>query len=153
MRRLLIPFAAFLLCSCSSSTDTKSAAGDDDFPVPASVDAATKEPGAVKTASGMVYRERTPGTGASPKETDTVTVNYRGRFTDGKEFDASNGSKFPLNQVIACWTEGVQKMKVGGRARLTCPGNLAYSNHPPPGSGIPPDATLVFDVELVGIGG
>lgn len=118
------------------------------------VDKAAAEKGAVKTESGMVYRPLKEGTGASPKETDIVTVHYKGTFPDGKEFDSSLKSgkpaEFPLNRVIKCWTEGVQKMKVGGKAKLTCPPNVAYGEK---GAGgvIPPNATLVFEVELLGV--
>jgi FKBP-type peptidyl-prolyl cis-trans isomerase FkpA len=117
---------------------------------------AATEPGAVKTASGLVYRDLTPGTGDSPKATDTVKVNYRGTLTNGNEFDSSYKRnmpiEFPLNQVIPCWTEGVQRMKVGGKARLVCPSDIAYGDqgHPPT---IPGGATLVFEVELLGISG
>ena len=117
-------------------------------------DAAAKEPGAVVTSSGLVYRSLKDGTGASPKETDTVKVHYRGTFPDGKEFDSSfkrnEPATFPLNRVIKCWTEGVQKMKVGGKAKLTCPASIAYGER---GAGgvIPPNATLLFEVELLDI--
>ncbi len=118
----------------------------------AALAAAAKEPGAVVSASGVVFRSLKDGNGASPKATDTVKVNYRGTFPGGKEFDASRGNpiSFPLNKVIPCWTEGVQKLKVGGKAKLTCPSAVAYG---PRGAGgvIPPDATLVFEVELLGI--
>jgi FKBP-type peptidyl-prolyl cis-trans isomerase FkpA len=115
---------------------------------------AAAESGAVKTDSGMVYRSLKDGTGPSPKETDTVSVHYKGTFPDGKEFDSSykrgQPTEFPLNRVIKCWTEGVQKMKVGGKAKLTCPANVAYGEK---GAGgvIPPNATLVFEVELLAI--
>lgn len=115
--------------------------------------AAAKEPGAVVSATGLVYRSLKDGSGASPSATDTVKVNYRGTFPDGKEFDSSKAPvEFPLNRVIKCWTEGVQRMKVGGKAKLTCPASIAYGER---GAGgvIPPNATLVFEVELVGIGG
>jgi FKBP-type peptidyl-prolyl cis-trans isomerase FkpA len=131
-------------------TGVATAAHADD---PAALAAAAKEPGAVVTSSGLVYKSITEGTGASPKATDTVKVNYRGTFIGGKEFDASRGTpiSFPLNRVIPCWTEGVQKLKVGGKARLTCPSAIAYG---PRGAGgtIPPNTTLVFEVELLGIG-
>jgi FKBP-type peptidyl-prolyl cis-trans isomerase FkpA len=111
------------------------------------------EPGAVKTDSGLVYREMIAGTGASPKASDTVKVNYRGTLIDGTEFDSSyrrnEPASFPLNGVIPCWTEGMQKMKVGGKATLVCPSNLAYGDDGRPG--IPPGATLVFEVELLDV--
>jgi FKBP-type peptidyl-prolyl cis-trans isomerase FkpA len=114
---------------------------------------AATAPGAVKTDSGMIYRELRPGTGASPAATDTVKVNYRGTFTDGKEFDSSykrnEPATFPLNGVIKCWTEGLQKMKVGGKANLVCPSDLAYGDRGRPS--IPGGSTLVFDVELLEI--
>ena len=114
---------------------------------------AATAPGAVKTDSGMVYRELTPGTGASPGPTDTVKVNYRGTFPDGKEFDSSykrnEPATFPLNHVIKCWTEGLQRMKAGGKANLVCPSNLAYGDSGRPS--IPGGSTLVFDVELLEI--
>jgi FKBP-type peptidyl-prolyl cis-trans isomerase FkpA len=113
------------------------------------------EPGAVKTASGLVYRDLKPGTGASPKATDTVKVNYRGTLINGTEFDSSykrnQPLEFALNRVIPCWTEGVQKMKIGGRARLVCPSGIAYGDA---GQGsIPGGATLIFEIELLGITG
>jgi len=119
----------------------------------AALAAAAKEPGAVVTPSGLVFKSITEGKGASPKATDKVKVNYAGTFTDGKKFDASadHGGpiSFPLNRVIPCWTEGVQKLKVGGKAKLTCPSAIAYG---PNGMGpIPGGATLVFEVELLGI--
>lgn len=107
------------------------------------------------TASGLIYESLQEGTGASPKASDTVRVHYRGYFPDtGKEFDSSIARgepiEFGLRGVIACWTEGVQKMKVGGKAKLTCPPAIAYGSR---GAGrvIPPNATLNFDVELLGI--
>jgi FKBP-type peptidyl-prolyl cis-trans isomerase FkpA len=121
----------------------------------ATIDKAAAEKGAVKTPSGMVYRSLKDGTGASPKETDVVRVHYRGTFPDGKEFDSSiargQPTEFPLNRVIKCWTEGVQKMKVGGKAKLTCPASVAYGERGTPGGPIPPNATLVFEVELLAI--
>jgi FKBP-type peptidyl-prolyl cis-trans isomerase FkpA len=114
---------------------------------------AAAEPGATKTASGMIYKDLTPGNGATPKATDTVKVNYRGTFTNNTEFDSSykrnQPAQFPLNGVIKCWTEGVQKMKVGGKARLVCPSDIAYGDQ---GRGsIPGGATLVFEIELLDI--
>jgi FKBP-type peptidyl-prolyl cis-trans isomerase FkpA len=115
---------------------------------------AAKEPGAVKTASGLVYIPLKEGTGPSPAASDKVKVNYRGQLTDGKVFDASDRhggpASFPLNGVIPCWTEGVQKMKVGGKARLVCPASIAYGDRGA-GADIPPGATLDFEVELLEI--
>jgi len=116
------------------------------------LDKAAKDKGAVKTESGLVYLSLQDGTGASPTATDTVKVNYRGTLTDGKEFDSSfkrgTPAEFRLNSVIKCWTEGVQKMKVGGKAKLVCPPALAYGEN---GAGeiILPNSTLVFEVELL----
>jgi FKBP-type peptidyl-prolyl cis-trans isomerase FkpA len=117
-------------------------------------DAAAKEAGAVQAPSGLVYKETTAGTGKSPAATDTVKVHYRGTLIDGTEFDSSiargQPAEFPLNGVIPCWTEGVQRMKVGGKARLVCPANIAYGEQGRPGT-IPGGATLLFDVELLEI--
>jgi FKBP-type peptidyl-prolyl cis-trans isomerase FkpA len=119
------------------------------------IDKAAAEPGAVKTDSGLIYHELTAGTGDSPKDTDTVKVNYRGTFINGTEFDSSYSrnepAEFPLNGVIKCWTEGVQRMKVGGKSRLVCPSDLAYGDGGRPG--IPGGSTLVFEIELLSIGG
>ena len=119
------------------------------------LDKAAAEPGATKSDSGLIYREERAGTGASPKDSDTVRVNYRGTLVDGTEFDSSykrnEPAQFPLNGVIKCWTEGVQKMKVGGKATLVCPSDLAYGDQGRPS--IPGGATLVFEVELLDIVG
>jgi FKBP-type peptidyl-prolyl cis-trans isomerase FkpA len=118
--------------------------------------AAAKEEGAVATPSGLVYRSLKDGSGASPTASDKVTVHYKGTFPDGREFDSSykrgQPIDFPLNRVIACWTEGVQRMKVGGKAKLTCPPEIAYGARGA-GSAVPPNATLLFEVELLGIQG
>src|SRR3990167_5401337 len=122
----------------------------------ATTTAAAKEEGAVLSSTGLVYRALKVGTGASPKASDTVKVHYRSTLPDGKEFDSSykrgEPIEFPLGRVIACWTEGVQRMKVGGKAKLTCPPQIAYGER---GAGgvIPPNATLLFEVELLGING
>lgn len=126
------------------------------FAQDAAIDKAMKEKGAIRTESGLVYRSLADGKGASPTATDTVRVHYRGTFVDGKEFDSSykrnEPTEFPLNRVIKCWTEGVAKMKVGGKAKLTCPPSIAYGER---GAGgvIPPNATLQFEVELLAIVG
>ena len=118
------------------------------------ISASAAESRETKTASGIVITSLKEGTGALPKSTDTVKVHYRGTLTNGKEFDSSYGrgqpATFPLNRVIPCWTEGVQTIKVGGKAKLVCPPNLAYGNRGVPGT-IPPDSTLVFEIELLEI--
>ncbi|KPK06802.1 MAG: peptidylprolyl isomerase [Betaproteobacteria bacterium SG8_39] len=114
---------------------------------------AAEEKGAVKAKSGLVYLALREGKGAMPTPTDTVSVHYRGTLIDGTEFDSSYKRKapteFPLNGVIPCWTEGVQMMKVGGKARLTCPPETAYGERGAGGGAIPPNATLTFEVELL----
>ncbi len=116
--------------------------------------AAAKEPGAKVTPSGLVIRMVKEGTGTQPSASSTVRVHYKGMFPDGREFDSSYGRgepiEFPLNGVIKCWTEGVALMKVGGAAKLTCPSSIAYGAR---GAGgvIPPNATLVFEVTLLGV--
>jgi FKBP-type peptidyl-prolyl cis-trans isomerase FkpA len=111
-------------------------------------------PAEQKTASGIVITTLKEGSGASPKASDTVKVHYRGTLTDGKEFDSSykrgQPASFPLNRVIPCWTEGVQTLKLGGKAKLQCPSQLAYGSRGIPGV-IPPDATLLFEIELLEI--
>jgi FKBP-type peptidyl-prolyl cis-trans isomerase FkpA len=109
---------------------------------------------AVTTPSGLVYRSLREGAGKSPTAADTVKVNYRGTFPDGREFDSSYArnepATFPLDHVIKCWTEGVQRMKVGGKAQLVCAPQIAYGAR---GAGgvIPANATLQFDIELLEI--
>lgn len=107
-----------------------------------------------KTASGILITTMLAGTGASAKPADVVKVHYRGTLTDGTEFDSSykrgQPATFPLNRVIPCWTEGVQTMKVGGKAKLVCPSDLAYGSRGVPGT-IPADSTLVFEIELLDI--
>jgi FKBP-type peptidyl-prolyl cis-trans isomerase FkpA len=111
------------------------------------------EAGAQVLDSGMVMFTLTEGTGAQPGATDTVKVNYRGSFPSGEEFDSSapgNPVSFGLNAVVPCFSQGIQKMKVGGKARLVCPSEMAYGQRGSPPR-IPPNATLVFEVELVEI--
>ena len=111
-------------------------------------------PAPVVTASGLSFLSIKEGTGSSPRETDTVRVHYKGTFMDGREFDSSyqrgRPAEFALNRVIRCWTEGVQRMKVGGKAALTCPPAIAYGER---GAGgvIPPNATLRFEIELLDV--
>jgi FKBP-type peptidyl-prolyl cis-trans isomerase FkpA len=139
--------AALLACTLSGPAFAQSEAAA----------AAAKEAGAVVTASGLVYRSLKEGSGAQPASaSDTVKVHYRGTLPNGTEFDSSYKRNapidFPLNRVIPCWTEGVQKMKVGGKAKLTCPPSIAYGERGAAGV-IPPNATLHFEVELLGING
>ncbi len=115
---------------------------------------AVKQEGAVKTESGLVYQEIKAGTGDSPTATDKVKVHYHGTLIDGTVFDSSvdrgQPTVFRLNGVIKCWTEGVQKMKVGGKSKLICPSDIAYGDRGSPPK-INPGATLVFEVELLEI--
>ncbi|MCS7025410.1 MAG: FKBP-type peptidyl-prolyl cis-trans isomerase [Bryobacteraceae bacterium] len=109
--------------------------------------------GAQKTESGAIFFDLVPGAGPSPKATDIVKVHYRGTLINGTEFDSSykrnQPAEFPLTGVIRCWTEGLQKMKIGGKARLVCPAELAYGDQGRPS--IPPGSALIFEVELLGI--
>jgi FKBP-type peptidyl-prolyl cis-trans isomerase FkpA len=114
--------------------------------------AVAAQPAAVTTKTGLVYQSLKEGSGASPAASDVVKVNYRGTLADGTEFDSSykrgEPAEFPLNRVIPCWTEGVQMMKPGGKARLTCPPSIAYGARGAAGV-IPPNATLQFEIELL----
>lgn len=115
----------------------------------ASASASTTE----KLPSGVVVEHLVDGNGAKPTAADTVKVNYRGTLANGTEFDSSAAhggpATFPLGRVIPCWTQGVQTIKVGGKAKLTCPAATAYGSH---GVGpIPPNSDLTFEVELVDI--
>jgi FKBP-type peptidyl-prolyl cis-trans isomerase FkpA len=140
-RSLMVPVAALSIAASAWSQSDLAAT-------------AAKEPGAQVTPSGLVFRSLKEGSGASPQASDKVRVHYRGTFANGKEFDSSYArgqpAEFPLDRVIKCWTEGVQKMKVGGKAKLTCPASIAYGER---GAGgvIPPNATLQFEVELLAI--
>jgi FKBP-type peptidyl-prolyl cis-trans isomerase FkpA len=113
-----------------------------------------KEKGAVKTDSGLIFIKKKDGTGARPTATDTVKVDYHGTLRDGTVFDSSvdrgTPATFPLNHVVPCWSEGLQKMKVGGKAKLVCPSSIAYGDEGRLPA-IKPGATLVFEVELLEI--
>lgn len=104
--------------------------------------------------SGVVVEHLKPGTGAAPKASDSISVHYRGTLENGTEFDSSykrgQPASFPLGRVVPCWTEGMQKVRVGGRAKLTCPPATAYGARGVPGA-IPPNATLTFEVEVLAI--
>ena len=118
------------------------------------LDKMAKEKGATKTDSGMIMIPIKEGSGQLPQATDTVKVHYHGTLRDGTVFDSSvergTPATFPLNRVIPCWTEGLQKMKVGGKAKLVCPSDIAYGDRGAPPK-IKPGATLSFDVELIAI--
>ena len=105
-----------------------------------------------RTPSGLVFESIKDGSGAQPTAQSTVQVHYRGTLADGKEFDSSHKrgqpATFPLNRVIPCWTEGVAKMREGGKAKLTCPPEIAYGSRGA-GAAVPPNATLTFEVELL----
>jgi FKBP-type peptidyl-prolyl cis-trans isomerase FkpA len=117
------------------------------------LDKAAKEKGAQVTPSGLVYISLVEGTGAQPKPTDVVKMAYKGTLTDGTEFDNSakhpQVPEFPLDKVIPCWSEGAQKMKVGGKAKFFCPASIGYKDQGQPRGGIPGGAVLLFDVELL----
>ena len=141
----LFPIATMVLAGSAAFAAT---------PDPAA-SAASAKPDATETLpSGVVVKHTKTGSGASPVAADTVQVHYRGKLVDGTEFDSSykrgKPTSFPLNGVIPCWTQGLQKLKVGGAATLTCPPATAYGAR---GAGgvIPPNSTLVFDVELLAI--
>lgn len=151
--RLLLLGLSLALVSCSS---TENSTPIDAVATKAFEQKCAAKPGATRSDSGLIYRELRPGTGTSPAATDMVKVNYRGTLIDGKEFDSSykhnEPAELPLNGVIPCWTEGVQKMKVGGKSELVCPYNIAYGERGNPPV-IPGMATLVFEIELLGING
>ena len=109
--------------------------------------------GVERTESGIVIQEMTAGSGANPTAEDTVQVHYHGTLRDGTVFDSSvdrdEPDTFPLSGVIPCWTEGLQHISVGGKSRLVCPPDLAYGPQGRPG--IPGNAALVFEVELLDI--
>ncbi len=117
-------------------------------------DAAAKKAGVDVTVSGLIYEETKAGTGPVPAKTDRVTVHYKGTLIDGTEFDSSYSrgepATFPLSGVVPCWTEGLQKMKAGGKAKLVCPPEIGYGDRGAPPK-IKPGATLVFEVELIEI--
>lgn len=141
----LLALTAILSTACAATPAAKPAAAANGTPAVAATETL---PSGVKIVYTLV------GSGAQPKATDTVKVHYRGTLANGTEFDSSikrgMPASFPLNRVVPCWTEGLQKMKVGGKATLTCPPATAYGDR---GAGgvVPPNATLTFEVELLAI--
>ena len=137
---MLKPVSLVLLCLLGTSLAAESARADDHI--------------VIKTKSGLEYTSLREGTGATPSASDTVVVNYRGTLLNGREFDSSykrgRPAEFQLDQVIKCWTEGLQLMRVGGKAELDCPANIAYGDQGSMGS-VPPYASLVFEIELLAI--
>jgi FKBP-type peptidyl-prolyl cis-trans isomerase FkpA len=152
----LLAAGCIAACAPTSSSTSASAAPTATLGASSSVPNVGTVTGSAKvtTASGIVFESLQNGSGASPKATDTVKVHYRGTFPDGREFDSSykrgQPTEFPLNRVIPCWTEAVQMMKPGAKARITCPSKLAYGEA---GAGgvVPPNATLVFEIELISV--
>jgi FKBP-type peptidyl-prolyl cis-trans isomerase FkpA len=146
-RSLWLVLLVWGICTPAAALAADAAgAGKEAKPAPA--------PAQKPAGQGLVVETLVEGSGPSPKATDTVRVHYHGTFADGRVFDSSvqrgQPATFPLSRVIPCWTQGLQQMKVGGKAKLTCPPELAYGarGYPPR---IPPNATLYFDVELLGI--
>jgi FKBP-type peptidyl-prolyl cis-trans isomerase FkpA len=145
---LFIGFTMFSMANATTPAENKAAGA-------AFLAENAKKPNIVSTASGLQYEVLKPGTGTvSPSATDNVTVHYKGTTLDGKEFDSSYSrgepATFPLNRVIAGWTEGVQLMKEGAKYRFYIPSVLAYGEQGA-GGAIGPNATLIFDVELIKI--
>ena len=139
MRSTILAGAALaLVLGCSQAEDASPAASVGD----------------VAAAGGLQVVHLSEGSGPAPSATDVVKVHYHGTFSDGRVFDSSvqrgEPASFPLNRVIPCWTQGLQQMKVGGKAKLTCPPELAYGERGAPPT-IPPNSTLTFEVELLGI--
>jgi FKBP-type peptidyl-prolyl cis-trans isomerase len=148
MREYITKLDGFVNQRISAAAEKEKVAGDAFRAEQAKLD------GAVTTDSGMIYFEVEPGTGAQPSATDSVTLHYHGTLPDGSVFDSSRQrgepAQFALNGVVPCFGEGVQLMKVGGKAKLVCPPELAYGDRGSPPQ-IKPGATLVFEIELIGI--
>jgi len=150
---LMTVAASFCLLGCNQAQPTNVASTN--APVNAAVPSSTPTTDMITTASGLKYQVLTRGTGSvSPKPTDTVKVHYTGTLLNGTVFDSSvqrgQPISFPLNAVIPGWTEGLQLMHVGDKFKFEIPANLAYGEHSPTPA-IPPNSTLVFEVELLGI--
>ncbi len=149
----LLLLLALVIPAGAAETDPAAAAESEAAPA-AKEAAAPAAHKSITTKSGLIYTEIVTGSGARPTDTNLVEVHYHGTFANGKVFDSSverdQPARFPLNRVIPCWTEGLQKMKVGGRSTLVCPPQIAYGARGAPPR-IPPNATLTFEVELLDI--
>jgi FKBP-type peptidyl-prolyl cis-trans isomerase FkpA len=155
MRRIALALLLALACSGGDGSSEPTDAGQ--TAAPAAEQASGAEPAIgerITTPSGLVIIHERIGTGEHPKPTDRVKVHYHGTFPDGTVFDSSvqrgQPAVFPLARVIPCWTEGLQLIRVGGKAKLECPPQIAYGARGAPPR-IPPNATLFFEVELLGI--
>ncbi len=152
-----------LLVGCQTGANKPSASGrlaqsEKNEQEGAAFQARNKQQDGVKTLpSGLQYQVLKQGSGRTPGPADTVTAHYRGTLLDGTEFDSSylHGQPidFPVRGVIPGWTEALQRMHVGDKWKLVIPAPLAYGDNPPPGSGIPPGSTLVFEIELLAVNG
>jgi FKBP-type peptidyl-prolyl cis-trans isomerase FkpA len=153
----LAVLALIVSFSAVAAAATKQAAAKPPAKAASAPAPAASAPQSLTTASGLRFEPLTVGKGPHPSATDKVRVHYVGRFLDGREFDSSikrgEPAEFPLNRVIKCWTEGVQLMQVGGKARLHCPSAIAYGERGAGGGEIPPNTPLVFEVELLAIVG
>lgn len=156
MRRLAAVVLMLLLCACSGGAERAAEAEKNRQQGAAFLAENAKVEGVVVRPSGLQYKVIREGTGAKPAAADTVTVHYRGTLIDGREFDSSYArgepASFALNGVIKGWTEGLQLMSVGGHYRFFIPATLGYGRRGA-GRDIGPDATLVFDVELLAVAG
>jgi FKBP-type peptidyl-prolyl cis-trans isomerase FkpA len=152
MSRVSVLLVCLLAFACSRGEEPKSDAAATDAPSATGMPAQPAVP--APAGSGYEITHLVEGTGPNPKPTDVVVVHYHGTFPDGQVFDSSvqrgEPAKFPLNRVIPCWTQGVAQMKVGGKAKLVCHPDVAYGERGAPPR-IPPNATLNFEVELIGI--
>ncbi|CAN5156321.1 hypothetical protein BH09PSE6_BH09PSE6_24650 [soil metagenome] len=142
LRRAALPACAALLAATALSACTSDP-----------LIAAAGERDAVKLPSGVVYKSGREGWGPTPRYDDRVRVKYRGYFPDGRDFDRSpqEGAELNVDRVIVCWTEVLQRMRVGGQATITCPAKTAYGEKGAGNGTIPADAVLRFDIELLAI--
>jgi FKBP-type peptidyl-prolyl cis-trans isomerase FkpA len=147
VKKTFFAFLLSLMASTAFAADLPTKTEQHDF-----LEKAAQEKGAITTSTGLIYRSLKEGTGQAPGPFATVTANYRGTLVNGKEFDSSYKAGKPLEfrvyQVIPCWKEGLQRMRAGGKAQLVCPPEVGYGEEGA-GSDVPPNAVLVFEVELL----